>query len=198
MKNSEFVGATKKPRWQHDIWKNRKTDEWLTPPYILSSLGDFDLDPAAPLDRPWDIAKKHYTVQDDGFTKEWRGRVWLNPPYGRSTAAWLSKLYEHGNGIALIFARLGTLWFFDFAWEKADAVFFFKRRLRFFLPDGTEGGWSFAPSCLLAFGKSNVLSIQQSLLEGKMVAQNTKEICHTSPNSAMPKQAQLDLGLDLL
>jgi len=190
MANSEIVGATQKPRWQHDIWKNRKSDEWLTPPYILHELGQFDLDPAAPLDRPWDMASKHYTKSDDGFVLPWVGRVWLNPPYGRATAAWLSKLYEHGNGVALIFARLGSIWFYDMAWRKADAVFFFKRRLRFFLPDGTEGGWSFAPSCLLAFGDNNVSAIESSSLDGKLlkrVAQNNKETCHTAPNSA--KQA---------
>ena len=29
-----------------------KTDEWLTPPSIIRSLGEFDLDPCAPLNTP--------------------------------------------------------------------------------------------------------------------------------------------------
>lgn len=33
--------------------KNGK-DEWLTPPYIIDSLGVFDLDPCSPINRPWD------------------------------------------------------------------------------------------------------------------------------------------------
>ena len=53
-----------------------KTDVWLTPPGIIKSLGEFDLDPCASLNRPWDTAKKHYTVEDDGLTKPWAGRVW--------------------------------------------------------------------------------------------------------------------------
>ena len=39
-----------------------KKDEWLTPPGILNRLGEFDLDPCTPIDRPWDTAKLHYNV----------------------------------------------------------------------------------------------------------------------------------------
>lgn len=28
-------------------------DEWLTPPWLLSRLGSFDLDPCASVNRPW-------------------------------------------------------------------------------------------------------------------------------------------------
>lgn len=60
-------------------------DEYLTPPTIIESLGVFDLDPCAPSDerRPWDTALVHFSEEDDGFPKEWEGRVWCNPPYGR-------------------------------------------------------------------------------------------------------------------
>jgi hypothetical protein len=80
-------------------------DEWLTPPEIIHSLGEFDLDPCSPIDRPWDTAKNHYNILDDGLSKEWNGRVWLNPPYGKEASKWLEKLSIHNNGIALIFAR---------------------------------------------------------------------------------------------
>ena len=82
-------------------------DEWLTPPGIIKSLGEFDLDPCSPEEykRPWSTAKNHMTLSDDGLSKEWFGRVWCNPPYGRETFKWLNKLYHHGNGLALIFAR---------------------------------------------------------------------------------------------
>ena len=56
-------------------------DEWLTPPAILSHLGEFDLDPCSPITRPWDIAKEHYNINDNGLRKEWFGRVFCNPPY---------------------------------------------------------------------------------------------------------------------
>lgn len=50
-------------------------DEWLTPPEILRALGPFDLDPAAPIVRPWDMAARHYTKIDDGMSQPWEGRV---------------------------------------------------------------------------------------------------------------------------
>lgn len=67
-------------------------DEWLTPPDIIKGLGSFDLDPCSPVNRPWDTADRHYTIEDDGLMQPWSGRVWLNPPYGREATAWLDKL----------------------------------------------------------------------------------------------------------
>lgn len=51
-----------------------RTDEWLTPPSIIRSLGEFDLDPCSPINRPWDTAKQHYTVNDNGLLLPWFGR----------------------------------------------------------------------------------------------------------------------------
>ena len=70
----------------------KNNDEWLTPPEIINSLGEFDVDPCTPTNRPWDTALIHYNKNDDGFTKEWHGRVWCNPPYGRETFQWINKL----------------------------------------------------------------------------------------------------------
>lgn len=68
------------------------TDEWLTPPYIIESLGEFDLDPCSPVNRPWDTAKHHYNINDDGLSKDWFGRVWLNPPYGNQNCQMVRKI----------------------------------------------------------------------------------------------------------
>ena len=93
------------------------TDVWLTPPRIIESLGKFDLDPCSPLDRPWDTAKKHYTIEDDGLMQPWKGRVWMNPPYGPPMPKWLEKLANHpGGGVALTFARTETNAFHEFVW----------------------------------------------------------------------------------
>lgn len=131
-------------------------DEWLTPPAVLQPLGLFDLDPCAPVVRPWDTAAKHYTVLDDGLAQSWAGRVWLNPPYGRETGTWLARLAKHGNGIALIFARTETAIFFDHVWPLAHALFFFRGRLVFHHVTGeaadNNGG---APSVLIAYGQRN-------------------------------------------
>lgn len=147
-----------------------KKDEWLTPPEIIHSLGQFDLDPCAPANRPWDMAKHHYTVEDDGLSKKWFGRVWCNPPYGLEAAKWLDKLSRHGNGIALIFARTETKMFFDQVWDKADSVLFIKGRLYFHHVDGSKAkANSGAPSILVAYGETNVKALIDSGIEGKHI-----------------------------
>lgn len=146
-------------------------DEWLTPPEIIEALGPFDLDPCAPTPetRPWSTAVRHYSIHDDGLLKPWYGRIWCNPPYGRETFVWLNKLAEHGDGIALIFARTETRGFHAEIWDKADAVFFFKGRLKFHKVTGEQGNTANAPSCLVAYGQNNVRALRHSGLKGKLV-----------------------------
>lgn len=144
------------------------SDEWLTPPEIIRALGPFDLDPAAPIVRPWDMATRHHTKLDDGMAQPWEGRVWLNPPYGRETFHWLARLAEHGSGIALIFARTETAGFHEQIWEKAHAVFFFRGRLRFHHVTGERGGTANAPSCLVAYSKPDADRILQAQATGAL------------------------------
>ena len=145
-------------------------DEWLTPPEIIRALGPFDLDPCAPINRPWDTARKHFTRLDDGLDQEWKGRVWLNPPYGRESGKWLAKLWQHGNGIALIFARTETQMFFDHVWSKADALLFLKGRLHFYHVDGTRAkANSGAPSVLIAYGAENIKALARVRHWGKFI-----------------------------
>jgi len=145
-------------------------DEWLTPPEIIRALGKFDLDPCAPIIRPWEIAKAHYTIQDDGLSKPWHGRVWCNPPYGSVTGKWLKKLAEHGNGIALIFARTETGNFFRYIWPRASAIMFLRGRLVFHHVDGSRAANSAgAPSCLIAYGELNAAVLKQCGLAGKFL-----------------------------
>lgn len=146
------------------------TVEWLTPPYILEELGKFDLDPCAPIDRPWNTAAKHYTIFDNGLTQPWEGRVWLNPPYGRDIDAWLARMADHGNGIALIFARTETAAFHQYVWNQASALFFFRGRLQFWHPDGRKSRANAgAPSCLVAYNSHNANVLDDIQLDGKYI-----------------------------
>ena len=147
------------------------TDEWLTPPWLIRKLGFFDLDPCSPGDRrPWDTAVTHYSVEDDGLSQPWSGRVWLNPPYGRQAERWLERLADHGNGIALIFARTETESFFRTVWVRADAALFIKGRLHFHRIDGSRAKLNAgAPSVLVAYGKHNAESLDSSGIEGRFL-----------------------------
>ena len=145
-------------------------DEWLTPPELVKSLGVFDLDPCSPINRPWDTAKKHYTTIDNGLESEWVGRVWCNPPYGQQAKLWLKKLSEHGNGIALIFARTETKMFFSEVWGKADGLLFLQGRLSFYHVTGeVSTGGSGAPSVLIAYGRENVSALAASGIKGALI-----------------------------
>ena len=148
-----------------------KNDEWLTPPEIIKALGDFDLDPCSPVNRPWPTARAHFDKTLDGLRLPWAGRVWLNPPYGKEAAEWLKKLSTHNNGIALIFARTETAMFFEYVWGKARGVLFLRGRLRFHLPDGSlpKGTNSGAPSVLIAYGEENVVALEKSGIAGKFI-----------------------------
>ncbi len=146
------------------------TDEWLTPPEIIKALGSFDLDPCSPINRPWDTASRHLTIEDDGLSSEWHGRVWMNPPYGKKTGRWLAKLARHGNGIALITARTETKAFFNWGWDRAHAMLFFRGRLHFYRVNGIRAkGNAGAPSVLIAYGESNAVAILNSGIAGRFV-----------------------------
>ena len=146
-------------------------DEWLTPPEIIQALGHFDLDPCAPVLRPWPTATYHFTVEDDGLSRDWTGRVWLNPPYGTHTGTWLNKLAVHGNGIALIFARTETEMFRESVWNRADAILFLHGRLFFRHVTGQKARHNAgAPSCLVAYGTENMLALRDCSLQGTVVS----------------------------
>lgn len=152
------------PAFLHDRNQSDSTDEWYTPLHVFDALGlDFDLDPAAPPGGvPWIPARRHYTESDDGLSRPWEGRVWLNPPYGRQTRLWLERLSDHGNGIALVFARSDTAWFQEFV-PSATAVCFVAGRLRFVPGDGRdESSTAGAPSLLIAYGLTCALAVAQS------------------------------------
>ncbi len=144
----------------------------LTPPAIIKALGPFDLDPcAAPSPRPWPTAAKHIELPEDGLAASWHGRVWCNPPFGKHTQAWLQRMAEHGNGIALAFARTETAMFRRWVWPHAAGVLFLAGRPNFHYPDGTRArGNSGGPICLIAYGEDNRLALQQSGLPGALVA----------------------------
>lgn len=143
------------------------TNEWLTPPHIIERLGPFDLDPCSADPMPWRTAARMLWHSDDGLSANWEGRVWLNPLYGTEAVKWLAKLADHGDGIAILFARTETEMFRRYVWERAHSVFFFYGRLHFHRPDGTRAkGNAGGPSCLISYGTSNTARIRASGLVG--------------------------------
>lgn len=122
-------------------WEASKgaTDEWYTPKYVFDALRCiFDLDVAAPF-AGGDHVPAFNRYCQNGLDNEWFGFVWMNPPFGGRNALepWLTKFFDHGNGIALTPDRTSAPWFRN-AWGRADLVLF-TPKIRFLRPDGSEG-----------------------------------------------------------
>ncbi len=140
----------------HTRRKGQTTDSWITPKWLIDRLGPFDLDPCAASPQPWPTAERMITEDQDGLLEQWRGLVWLNPPYGKNLGVWLNRLALHGNGIALTFARTDTRAFQDNVWPFAWSLLFLRGRLTFFTPLGDSspvGHNSGGPSVLIAYGE---------------------------------------------
>lgn len=154
--------------FSHDRQPDGK-DEWLTPPAIIKALGPFDLDPCAPVERPWPTAEKHYTILDNGLNQPWEGFVWMNPPYGREVDKWMARLADHGQGIALIFARTETKAWQRHVWARASAILFLDGRLTFHHRDGRQANHSAgAPSALVAYGECARAGLEAAHLGGRI------------------------------
>ena len=152
-------------------YKDSNSVEWYTPKSVFNELGvEFDLDPASSNKATNVPAKKKFTIVDDGLKQEWKGFVWLNPPYSRNMDPWLEKFIEHGNGIMLLFARTDTKWFHEIIC-KADAIVLKKGRVAFEL-EGQDGkGKAIAPNMFIACGNKGVEAIKN--IEGLFI--NLKE-----------------------
>lgn len=137
---------------------------WLTPPALLAALGPFDLDPCAfPEPRPWPTAAVHYAPPRDGLLLPWRGRAWINPPFGSQADPWLAKAAQHGNAIVLVPAATETERWFRWIWPLAQAVCFLHGRPYFHRPDGSRAGAnSGCAITLVAYGKHNGMSLERS------------------------------------
>lgn len=113
---------------------------------------NFDLDACA-LD---DSAKcaNYFTPETDAFKQDWKGNVWMNPPYGRGiTGKWMeyaaNQSRMHGSTVVcLVPSRTDTGWFHKAMEEQSEGVLFFvKGRLKF---GGSKTPAPF-PSCLIVF-----------------------------------------------
>ena len=147
---------------------------WQTPvalaELLMEAVGGFDLDPcAASADRRRARVKARLllTVDDDGLSVPWRGRVFVNPPYGRALKLWVRKCAnESATGrsviIGLVPARPDTRWWHDHVAGHAD-VFMLRGRLQF----GDGGQSAPFPSAVVVWGgKQELVTRLAAALKG--------------------------------
>jgi DNA N-6-adenine-methyltransferase (Dam) len=127
------------------------TDTWQTPAHVLALarqvMGAIDTDPASSAAANRTVgATTFYTVEQDGLTRDWPGRVWCNPPYSKVAGvslavAFLTRLLEQYHagitteGLLLTNVCTDTAWFVDM-WTLP--LCFVRGRLRF-TRDGHDG-----------------------------------------------------------
>ena len=127
---------------------NTGDEESYTPEKYLESarlvMGCIDLDPASnPMAQKNVNADIYYTQADDGLTKQWKGKVWMNPPYtARIINIFLEKLVGHfennevTEAIVLTNNNTDTSWFHKSA-QQASAICFTAGRINFLKRDGS-------------------------------------------------------------
>lgn len=153
------------------IWEpsNGASDEWYTPRYIFDALGkEFDLDVAAPVSGgPHVPASRWITADRDGLKTVWGGFVWMNPPFGgrNGLVPWLTRFFDHGNGLALTPDRTSAPWWQD-ANRRADATLFVAGKVKFLRPDGSEGKSPGTGTTLFAAGPRAVEALRRAECNG--------------------------------
>ncbi len=119
--------------------------EWNTPKEYIETarrvMGSIDTDPASNETANKVVkADVYYTKDDDGLTQEWRGNIWLNPPYNMPYVEQLvdRAIYDYENNkissaIILVNNSTDTGWFhrlFNYP------VCFTKGRIHFWAENG--------------------------------------------------------------
>jgi phage N-6-adenine-methyltransferase len=124
-------------------------NEWYTPIEHIEAVQDvlngIDLDPASSKIAQETIkAGNFFTIEDDGLSKEWNGKIWLNPPYTQPDIKnFVVKLVEEftsGNvteAILLTHNYTDTSWFHTAA-SVCNSICFTRGRIAFINPDGKK------------------------------------------------------------
>lgn len=126
------------------------------------------MDPATSLQRGRQVAENYFTVDHDGLSQEWFGRVWLNPPFSK-IHPWVARMREHNNGIMLCFSRTDATWFVELT-KFCGAVYLLMRRMQFWRP-GDQPRKQKCPLgvVLFPFGAENVRVLEKCGIPGVLL-----------------------------
>jgi|GraSoiStandDraft_16_1057320.scaffolds.fasta_scaffold748186_3 phage N-6-adenine-methyltransferase len=142
-----YRARKRKERKRSHLTRGRGDSYWNTPAAYVEAarevLGTIDLDPATNLAVQERVrAQSFHTAEDNGLAHEWRGRVWLNPPYAQPLISqFVTKLVQEVSSgrvtaaILLTKSSTDTLWFHE-AVTACAAVCYTRGRIRFEKAEG--------------------------------------------------------------
>lgn len=161
--------------------------QWYTPePYIKlvrQVLGEIDLDPASnSFANGWIRAKKFYSESNDGLAHPWNGRVFLNPPYGKSEGAsnqalWSQAMiqsYAHDEmteGILLVNSTHGYKWYEELYNRYPSCLVY--ERIRFLNAHGIAGGQAKRGQTFIYFGENEERFVEVFKVIGRCLPANS-------------------------
>lgn len=146
------------------VGHNSGKNEWYTPTEFIESarraMGSIDCDPASS-----GVANKRvgavvfFDAKQDGLKQEWKGNIWMNPPYAQPliskfSAAVVEKFRagEIKQACVLVNNATETGWFQGML-ASASAVCFVKGRIKFLDPKGNPGGAPLQGQAVIYLGK---------------------------------------------
>lgn len=112
-------------------------EDWETPREFFERLDGefhFDLDVCA---FPHNAkCPAYFTKEDDGLARDWGNHTcYMNPPYGRTIKAWMTKALDASRRgatvVCLVPSRTDTAWWHDTVIAGGAEVRFVRGRLRF-------------------------------------------------------------------
>ena len=143
--------AEKEAKAKPHIVNSSGNDEWFTPQDIIEAarltMGGIDLDPASNATANQTVrATEYYSQDDDGLSKDWTGRLWMNPPYSSKLVPMFCKKLADSvssgavtDAVVIVNNATETRWFADLV-SVCSAICFTSRRVKFVKPDGAVAG----------------------------------------------------------
>jgi hypothetical protein len=155
------------PAKERAVYLRSGRQDWNTPPEVLALIRGIDVIALDPCSNEHSLvdALVEFDAEDDGLAQDWLaevfihqdsqcGLVFVNPPF-EDSETWARKCAEEAakgcEVVLLTPARVGSAWYHEHVFARAQAVCFPKGRLHFY-QDGMKGGAATFDTAIAYFG----------------------------------------------